>query len=123
MYNEVKRNFLSNFGTSKHLDELLSEPLSARDLWDMIDNPALKKEHLDKFVNNKNVSGKIIAAGHLNLEPRHYEQLIKDEDWRIRGELARNKNIPKEHLEKLTKDEHYGVASTAKEQLQKRFPE
>lgn len=123
MYSEDKRSFLSNFGTSKHLDELLSNPLSARNLWDIIENPSFKSDHIDKFINNKNVSGKIIAAGHLNLEPRHYEQLIQEKDWKIRDELATNQNIPKEHLEKLTKDEHYVVASTAKEQLEKRFPE
>lgn len=123
MYSEDKRSFLSNFGTGKHIDELLTNPLSTRNLWDIIENPAFKPEHIDKFINNKNMSAKLIAAGHLNLEPHHYEQLIKEREWAVRGELARNENIPKEHLEKLTKDEHYGVSSTAKEKLEKRFPE
>ena len=53
--------------------------------------------------------GKINLLENKNASPEMINELVKDEDWRVRKEVAKNPNTPAEVLRKLAEDEDWLV--------------
>ncbi|MEV0480744.1 MULTISPECIES: hypothetical protein [unclassified Streptomyces] len=86
----------------------LSEDPAERDrsAWAAMPMPAwdeLVREHPDM---------RFWAAHNRSCPPEVLAELIKDDDWRVRGRVASRRNCPAELLEKLANDPHDAVRNT-----------
>jgi hypothetical protein len=80
-------------------------------LMSAIRNPNLDPKHHEKLVNDDNSHVRGAIAENPNLDPKHHEKLVNDNEARVRSAIARNPNLDPKHHEKLVNDNEARVRS------------
>jgi hypothetical protein len=78
-------------------------------LIDAIENPNLDPKHHEKLVNDDECFVREAIAQNPNLDPRHHEKLVNDKNPQVRYAIARNPSLDPKHQEKLVNDENWYV--------------
>lgn len=145
--NEDKKCFLAEYGTEKHLNKAIKDKNELVRKSVIYNRIGLKKEHIDKLVNDPSHQVRISISTDRNLTKEHIDKLVGDyevqhavvynpnltkehidslleEEPEIRERLIYHPNLNKEQLTKLSRDLELSDYSRkdAKEELKKRFP-
>jgi hypothetical protein len=77
----------------------------------------LDNEGIEKILSGsvklpeKHKDVRFAIAKNPNLDPRHHERLVNDEDWSVRSAIAENPNLDPRHYERLVNDDYSLVRS------------
>jgi hypothetical protein len=96
------------------LDKIISKkdtlPEKHRDiLIDAIENPNLDPKHHEKLVNDDECFVRKAIAQNPNLDPRHHEKLVNDKNPQVRYAIAKNPSLDPKHHEKLVNDKSLDI--------------
>jgi GNAT superfamily N-acetyltransferase len=72
-------------------------------------NPNLDPKHHERLVNDENWAVRSAIASNPNLDPKHHGRLANDESWRVREAMASNPNLDPKLHERLAGDENLYV--------------
>lgn len=106
----------SRFATDEELSDLLKSNLHDKyySIYAAMQNPNLKKEHLDLMLNSDNGSAKTLAVVHKNLTTEQLDRALNDSEVYVRKFAATNQTIKKYQLLKALNDPTSYVVDAAK---------
>jgi hypothetical protein len=78
-------------------------------LIDAIENPNLDPKHHEKLVNDDECFVREAIAQNPNLDPRHHEKLVNDKNPKVRYAIAKNPVLDPKHHEKLVNDKSLDI--------------
>lgn len=103
-----KENFLSLYGSEKHLDDITKKPDMGDHFWDITKNPMFNQNHVNNLISS-NPRLKTTIAGMPHLHPDILEKLSSDANTQVRNRVAENPSTPDHVLRKLSRDSESSV--------------
>jgi len=97
-------NLITHLDDSDNVDKALSGDLPNHHKATIAKNPNLDPKHHEKLLNDEQEEVRLAIASNPKLDPKHHEKLVNDKDENVRHTIAKNPNLDPKHYEKLLND-------------------